>query len=85
MISIIDYGVGNLGSISNMINYIGGQSKIINSPSEINESTKLILPGVGRYDYGISKLKESNLLKILNTKVLNDTNFRYLFRSSVNV
>ena len=28
MISIIDYGVGNLGSISNMINYIGGQSKI---------------------------------------------------------
>lgn len=72
MISIIDYGVGNLGSISNMINYIGGQSKIINSPSEINESTKLILPGVGRYDYGISKLKESNFIESLNTKVLND-------------
>jgi imidazoleglycerol phosphate synthase glutamine amidotransferase subunit HisH len=38
MISIIDYGVGNLGSISNMINYLGGQCKIIKSPSEISNN-----------------------------------------------
>ena len=47
MISIIDYGVGNLGSISNMINYLGGQCKIIKSPSEISNN------------FFVNKVKES--------------------------
>lgn len=71
MIHIIDYGAGNLGSIVNMINFIGGESIITNDPTEIENAEKLILPGVGHIDHGMKKLIKSNFIPILNDKVLN--------------
>jgi len=72
MITIIDYGMGNLGSIANMVKKVGGQSFITSDLNEIKKATKLILPGVGSFDNGMSKLRELDLIDILNKKVLED-------------
>lgn len=70
MIKIIDYGAGNIGSITNMLLRLGQECEVTNDPEKINKATKLILPGVGKFDYGMSKLKESGLIEILNEKAL---------------
>ena len=72
MICIVDYGTGNLGSIRNMIKRIGFQSIITSDPNVLSNASKIILPGVGSYDYGMNNLSEYNLIEILNHKVLNE-------------
>ena len=46
MIQIVNYGMGNIGSIVNMLKKIGRHSRIISTPDEIDRGMKLILPGV---------------------------------------
>ena len=65
MIAILDYGLGNLGSISNMLKVIGEKSKITNDVQSIRKSDGIILPGVGAFDAGISKLNESGLTEVI--------------------
>lgn len=68
---IIDYGIGNLTSIKNMLNRIGYESNISSEKKHIAEADKLILPGVGSFDYGMQQLRKNGLTEILNDKVLN--------------
>lgn len=70
MITIIDYNAGNIKSIQNMLKKIGVQSSISSQASEIEQAKKLILPGVGHFDYGMKNLHESGLINILNEKVI---------------
>jgi len=49
MLTIINYGVGNLGSISNMLAYLGVEHKISGSPEDVLQAKRLILPGVGSF------------------------------------
>ncbi|MBN1306082.1 MAG: imidazole glycerol phosphate synthase subunit HisH [Anaerolineales bacterium] len=71
MIVIVDYGMGNLGSILNMLKKIGVTgAKISSSPDEVEQADKLILPGVGAFDTGMKRLAETGLLEVLNEKVL---------------
>ena len=72
MISIINYGLGNLGSIRNMFKKIGYESKIIESPEELESATKIILPGVGSFDTGMKNLYECKWIDSLNKRVLLD-------------
>jgi glutamine amidotransferase len=72
MITIIDYKVGNLGSIKNMLKKIGEQSIITSDPLEVNKASKLILPGVGAFDNGIKNLKDLGLWDVLNKKVIEE-------------
>lgn len=72
MITIIDYGMGNLGSIKNMLKKIGVNSLITNNKNEINSAEKLILPGVGAFDKAVSNLEKLDLLGLLNKKVLEE-------------
>jgi glutamine amidotransferase len=72
MITVIDYGMGNLGSIANMIKKVGAKSIITSSVEDIKRADKLILPGVGSFDNGMRQLKELGLIDTLNTKVLDD-------------
>ena len=72
MIVIINYGLGNLGSIANMLRKIGVEAQVSSEVSAIEKADKLILPGVGAFDRGMTNLKESDLLPILNKKVLED-------------
>lgn len=71
MLTIIDYGVGNLASIKNMLKKIGFRDACISSNSDdLLAADKLILPGVGHFDYGMNSLKNSGLLDTLNQCVL---------------
>ena len=70
MIVIVDYGMGNLGSVSNMFKRIGVKSIISSNKLEIENADKLILPGVGAFDNAMKKLNEQNLVELLNYKVL---------------
>jgi imidazole glycerol-phosphate synthase subunit HisH len=70
MIVIIDYQMGNLGSILNMLKKIGTDAVISSKVCDIDRAEKLILPGVGAFDNGMKNLKEAGLLGILNEKVI---------------
>jgi glutamine amidotransferase len=72
MITIVDYGMGNLASIKNMLKKIGHSSTISSEIEQIKAATKLILPGVGSYDSGMKNLHERKLIDVLNKKVLDD-------------
>jgi len=72
MIVIIDYNTGNLRSVQNMLKRIGHSSVISNKIEKINKASKLILPGVGSFDYGINQLEELGILEILTKKAIQD-------------
>ena len=65
MITIIDYGVGNLFSLSSSFSYIGADVMISGNPADILRADKLILPGVGAFADAAKKLSETGLGKIL--------------------
>ena len=70
MITIIDYKMGNLGSIQNMLKKIGEKSIITNDIATIEKSKKIILPGVGSFDRAMINLKDLGLISVLNRKIL---------------
>ncbi|MCH8741623.1 imidazole glycerol phosphate synthase subunit HisH [Patescibacteria group bacterium] len=72
MIVIIDYKMGNTGSILNMLKKIGETAVISSDIKDINNADKLILPGVGSFDTGMNNINNSGLLDILNKKVLKE-------------
>jgi len=71
-ITIVDYGMGNLGSIKNMLKHLGIASVITADSNKIMSAEKLILPGVGAFDNGIKILTERGLIDALNKKVLEE-------------
>lgn len=72
MIAIIDYGLGNLGSIANMLKVIGEKSVITSDVQKIEKADKLILPGVGAFDAGMKQLSERGLVSFLQEQVLQE-------------
>ncbi len=69
IITIVDYGLGNVGSILNMIRKIGGIAEISGDPNKIRNASKLILPGVGSFDQGIRNLERKGIIPTLNSMV----------------
>ena len=65
MVAVIDYGCGNPSSVINMVRRAGGEAILTRNPEEILKADKVILPGVGSFDYGVSKLTEYNLFNII--------------------
>ena len=61
MISIIDYGLGNIHSITNALNYLGYKYVITNDPEEVIKTRQIIIPGVGAFGAAIDKLRESGI------------------------
>ena len=72
MITIVDYGMGNLGSVFNMFKKIGVASKITSDLDEINLAEKILLPGVGSFDNAMKRLNESGIREVLDRKVLEE-------------
>lgn len=70
MIGIINYGIGNTGSILNMLKRVGTPAALVSTPEEVARATKLILPGVGAFDEGMRALTRSGLLPSLSRSVL---------------
>ncbi|MCK4816104.1 imidazole glycerol phosphate synthase subunit HisH [bacterium] len=72
MIVIIDYGMGNVGSIMNMLRKIGADAVISSDPQEIKGADKIILPGVGAFDKAMANLKKLKLIPVLEQTALKD-------------
>ncbi len=73
MIAIINYGIGNLLSVQNMLIKAGVRDVVITDDSSmIAQADKIILPGVGHFDYGMRKLKASACFDILTRKALDE-------------
>lgn len=70
MIVIIDYGVGNLKSVENMLHKAQAPVAISSDPAEIEKADKLILPGVGHFNHGMRMLRKSGLIDVLNRSAL---------------
>lgn len=71
-VTIVDYGTGNLRAIANMIRKVGGDARVSTSPADVAAAPKLILPGVGAFDHGMTQLRERGLLDVLHRKALED-------------
>lgn len=70
MIAVIDYGLGNLGSIANMLKRIGVRSVITSDHGLIESADQLILPGVGAFDAGMANLRARGLIDLLEDAVM---------------
>jgi glutamine amidotransferase len=68
MITIINYGLGNLGSVQNMLKRIGVPCRITSNLKEIEDAEKIVLPGVGAFDPAMQKIDELNLRPVLTHK-----------------
>ena len=70
MITIVNFGMGNLGSIYNMLTRLGFDAIITSDIDEIKNAEKLILPGVGAFDQAMTNLHNQELVPVLNDLVL---------------
>jgi len=70
VITIVDYGMGNLGSIANMLRYLGKPCQIIAEPSKLIKAEKLILPGVGAFDTAMRHINHSGVREVLDELAL---------------
>ena len=66
---VIDYGMGNLGSISNMIKFIGAKTIIKSDHNILESAEKIILPGVGHFHRAMNNINELNLIEELNNNI----------------
>ena len=68
MITVIDYGMGNLHSVKNALDFLGIPNKVIGLAKEIESADALILPGVGAFPDAMSTLDESRISQIIREK-----------------
>ncbi len=64
-IVVVDYGLGNRGSIVNMLRRLDVSCRLTSDPAEIAAAERLILPGVGAFDAGMRNLRERGLVEPL--------------------
>jgi len=72
MITIIDYGLGNIRAFVNVYERLNIKTKIARTADDIKFAKKIILPGVGAFDYAMSQLNASGMRDELENQVLNN-------------
>ena len=65
-VGIIDIGIGNVGSVANMLEYLDYSCKMVKDPENLKSVDKIILPGVGKFDYAINELNNRRFTAALN-------------------
>lgn len=65
MIAIVDYGMGNLRSVSKALEKVGGKIEITADSERIRKAKAVVLPGVGAFSQAMTNLKKLNLLSVL--------------------
>lgn len=71
-IKIINYGMGNIASVVNMVKKIGFSPTIAMTGEDLHDADKIILPGVGAFDHGMERLTELKFLPFLTEKANKD-------------
>ncbi|WP_339729707.1 imidazole glycerol phosphate synthase subunit HisH [uncultured Gimesia sp.] len=69
MITIVDYGMGNLRSVQKAFEKVGAEAVICSKPEEISQATKLVLPGVGAFRDAIQALQQHSLVEPIQEHV----------------
>lgn len=70
MIAIVDYGMGNLASIKNMLKRIGVDAEITSSCDVLEAASRIILPGVGAFDNAMLNMESLGIVETLTKKAL---------------
>ncbi|NDJ74764.1 MAG: imidazole glycerol phosphate synthase subunit HisH [Chloroflexi bacterium] len=89
MIAIIDYGAGNLRSVHNTFTHLGANVVTIQTPDQLDDADKIVLPGVGAFGAGINALRAAGFEAPIKQAVAAGTpllgiclGMQYLFESS---
>lgn len=72
MISIVDYGLGNIGAFLNMYKRMNVPAKAVRTADELADATRIVLPGVGAFDHAMDLLDRSGMRPLLEEKVIGD-------------
>lgn len=72
MISIVNYGIGNVGSVANMLSHIGAEAQLASSIEDINNAKALLLPGVGAFGVAMETLHRLEFVEPIRRKVLEE-------------
>jgi glutamine amidotransferase len=72
MITIIDYGMGNLRSVEKAFKFLGAETVVTSCHKDIEDASKIVLPGVGHFKKGMENLKKLSLVEVLTRKVKED-------------
>lgn len=72
MIIIVDYGVGNLASIKNMLKKAGFEAEITSDAARVKKAAKIILPGIGAFDYCMQNFSASGLKHLVAFQALEE-------------
>lgn len=75
MISILDYGAGNLRSVQNTLDEIGAEYKLIHTAAELRDATKIVLPGVGHFGQMMRALDDMQVRHALLDRIHSDVPF----------
>jgi len=70
MICIVDYGMGNTGSVKNALAYLGYEAIISDNPADFKRASHLILPGVGSFGEGMRQLRARNIIAAMEEEAL---------------
>jgi len=70
MITIIDYGLGNIRAFVNVYKRLNIKTKVAHSAEDLKDASKIILPGVGAFDYAMSQLNASGMRDELDKQVM---------------
>lgn len=72
MIGLVDYGLGNIRAFENIYRRLGIATSRVTTPDELAGAERLILPGVGAFDWAIERLEASGLREVLDRRVVED-------------
>lgn len=72
MISIVDYGLGNIGAFLNMYKRMNVPAKAVRTADELADATRIVLPGVGAFDHAMDLLDRSGMRPLLEEKAIGD-------------
>ncbi len=72
MISIVDYGSGNIQAVTNIYKRLNIKSNVVSTVKQLKNAQKIILPGVGAFDESINQLNKSGLRETLDNMVLDE-------------
>ena len=72
MVIILDYGIGNVNSIENIFRRVGLPAVLSSAAADVESADKIILPGVGHFDYCMTRLQDAPFWSVLQQRVLVD-------------
>lgn len=72
MITVVDYGCGNISAIVNMLGKLGRMARVAKTADELEGASSIILPGVGAFDEGMVRIRERGMRRVLDEKVLHE-------------